>query len=591
MTEIEQVYEAITAADAAGDTASLQELIPYMQTLEAAEASVTAPTATTDPTVTPSPEAPQKPQSYAEELMQFPDLIPDAIGGFLEATEERQESREETGRALVGGKLTPDAAAASIGLSVTAGTAVDVLTGVIGLGIGTASLLIPDAVGQPVADQFKATVKALGETDLGQWAVDALSGGVEHYAEVKKQDPEGAKLLEGVVNVAMLMSPSPKAKPTMGNLTATGQKIINSGERGHIVHKRKFVDDILTPVVTKQTKLDDLPNTSVSPITQKATVAKTSHQVEMADVVAAIPDFKPTNTVKANDGVLRREVRKKGDDLIILLEKTEKNRAASVGYGGKLQTEVVVKRLSDDVSELIATNPLFRGDKSITGAAEAMLEKTVQLLSKKDITPANVLRVRRELDEFIRSSKGSVFDSATENAVSLPFKTIRKTLNDIVDEAVPNVKVKESLRSQTMIFNAMDVIAPKAAEESATILGRAVQNTMKVLPVHSVRDMAVGAVALGIAPAVNPALGILLPVVAGGLGLYGTSRLLAKNSLPSKSKIEIGKVLQRIDKAIKVSKDSAMIKTLHADRIYIADMLKNIDTDDSDVGVPELLKR
>ena len=580
MNELEQATAAFMAADKAGDTENAQLLADYINSYEAPlEAPVEAPV--------------EAPKTYGEQLMSIPELIPDAIDSLLKQTGERNKSRGETMKAVKSGRLPMNQGTASIGASLVGGTAVDLVDGLTGMVIDTASLLIPDSVGQPVAEAFSQSANWVLSTEGGQWATEALSGTMEDYDKFKQSSPEQAKLLEGAVNVALIMSPSPKSKPKMGGLDAAGRKLEESGKKGVIESKKKYVDKMLTPVETAKTRIDDLANTTVSPITQKATVSQTTRQADVASLVRGLPEVSPNKTLKNNHIVIRKEVHKRGDSLVNTLEKLEKNRAASVGHTGSLQLDTITTRLTDDVAELVATNPLFRGDKAITGAAEAMLEKTLQLLADNPLTPANVLRVRRELDDFIRSSKGSVFEAATENSVSIPFKTIRKSLNDIVDEAVPNAEVKKSLREQSLLYEALDTLAPKAGEEMKTIAGRLVQNISEVLPYNVTRNVWQANAAILGAGATTAAFTFpqLLPIMGGGLLATGMAKQLGKQALPSKSKVALGRMLQLTDKAIKATKDSSMKQVLHADRIYIANLLKDMATDNSEEDVPELLRR
>tara|TARA_R110002153_G_scaffold58720_1_gene160843 strand:+ start:1191 stop:2948 length:1758 start_codon:yes stop_codon:yes gene_type:complete len=584
MSELEQATAAFMAADAAGDTQNAQILADYINNYR-------------EPVQEPISEKPAK--SYSEQLMSIPELIPDAIDSFMTATEERGVARDATRKAVQEGELKPSHGSRSNLLSLSAGTAIDALAGVLTTAVKTASLLIPDAVGQPVADAFSTSATAMLTTDFGRVATEALSGKLEDWEAFKAKSPEEAKMIEGVVNVALLFTPTPKAKPSLGGLTTQGLKLEEKGRKGKIAHKRKFVDELTTPIATPQTALDDLTNTTVSGVTQRATVAKTPQQIEIAEVIANVKGVSINKTVKNNYGVLQKEVYDKADELITTLERLEKGRSAALGRGSvkggakALNPEVVITKLTDDVAKLIATNPLFRGDKSITGAANAMLDKTVQLLANKQTTPANIIRVRRELDAFIQSSQGKVFDAATQNSVSIPFQTIRRSLNEIVDEAVPNAGVKKSLREQTLLHNGLDVIAPKAAEEVAKISGRMVQNIQKVLPYSKTRDIwLANAVVLGATTGASINFPQLLPIMGGGLVLYGAAKQLSKQALPSRTKAGLGRLLQLTDKAIKTARDPNMIKTLRADRVYIADMLKNIKTDNNEgEEVPELLKR
>lgn len=573
MNELEQVTATFIAAHEKGDKENAQKLADYINSYE-------APVKTTV----------EAPKTYGEQLLDIPELIPDAIDSFLKQTGERNKSRGETMKAVKSGSYPVREGIASAGASLVGGTAVDLVDGLAGMAIDTASLLIPDSVGQPVVDAFSRSANWVLSTEGGQWATEALSGTMADYDKFKQTSPEQAKLLEGAVNVALIMLPSPKSKPKMGGLDSAGRKLEESGKKGVMESKQKYVDKMLTPVETAKTQIDDLANTTISPITQKATVAQTTNQAETASLVRSLPKVSPNKTLKHNHVVLRKEVHKRGDALVNTLERLEKSKAASINWRS-LQLDNLTSRLSDDVAELVATNPLFRGDKAITGAAEAMLEKTLQLLSDKPLTPVNVLRVRRELDDFIRSSKGSVFDAATENSVSIPFKTIRKSLNDIVAEAVPDAEVKKSLREQSMLYGALDTLAPKAGVEMQTITGRVLQNITEVLPYSATRGVWQANAAILGAVGASFTFPQLLPIMGGGLLATGMAKQLGKQALPSKSKVALGKMLQLTDKAIKATKDSSMRQVLHADRIYIANLLKDIATDNSEEDVPELLRR
>ena len=141
------------------------------------------------------------------------------------------------------------------------------------------------------------------------------------------------------------------------------------------------------------------------------------------------------------------------------------------------------------------------------------------------------------------------------------------------------------------MYRALDNINPKAAEEAATILGRTVQNITKVLPYDSQRGLwLANAAMLGTTAGTALSFPQLIPYMAGGLALTGLGRVTMGSAAPARVKKLFGQLLQATDKAIKTSKDTTMIKQLHADRIYIADALKGLATEEEE-DVPELLAR
>ncbi len=238
------------------------------------------------------------------------------------------------------------------------------------------------------------------------------------------------------------------------------------------------------------------------------------------------------------------------------------------------------------MDELIATNPLLRGQKPLQETAQALLDKTLNLLEGRPLTPANLIRVRQDLDKYILDNKGTVFNAVDENALNVPFRTLRRSLNNIVDETVPSAKVKESLREQTLMYGALDNIGPKAAEESANIIGRTIQNVASVLPYDNTRGIWLVTAAAG----TGYSFPQLIPFMAGGVVATGAAKALRGSGAYGQTKRAIGSLLQATDKAIKTSTNAAMIKQLKADRIYIADLLKNLETVKEE-EVPELLAR
>ena len=138
------------------------------------------------------------------------------------------------------------------------------------------------------------------------------------------------------------------------------------------------------------------------------------------------------------------------------------------------------------------------------------------------------------------------------------------------------------------MYRALDNLGPKAGEEKANIIGRTIQNVANVLPYDGMRGLWLLTAALG----TGYSFPSLIPLMAGGVVATGAARALRGSGAYGQTKRGVGALLQATDKAIKMSTNSAMIKQLKADRIYIADLLKNLETVKEGEGeVPELLAR
>lgn len=571
----QQAIAAFKAADAAGDTESATKLANYINNYRSAP-------------VVPVEEVKDVdyPDTYSRQLLSIPSLIPDAIAGLGEKLGKRIEANIPS---LEERMSDPFKAAQKQSLGALAvGGAVDVISQGVETGLGTLGLMIPDAIGEPTKKFFAEKVNALLNTQLGAETVKAFSGGAEGYKAWKKVNPLMARDVEAVINTVTLFAPTPKASPVSNSLGQGGKFVTESGERSIKQTKEKFVDELIKPEQTKAVSEANLAQTEVSGFFQTATVKQTADELETSKLIQKIKDVDYSKTLKANYSNIRTEIRSKADKLVSDLETFEINRMKSTGAITRLEQADVTTRLVTDMNELIATNPLFRGQESLEKTATALLEKTLGLLEGKPLTPANLIRARQDLDKYILDNKGTVFSAVDENALSVPFKTLRRTLNNIVDETVPSAKVKESLREQTLMYGALDNLAPKAGAEKDNIIGRTVQNVSNVLPYDVQRGMWLLTAAVG----TGASFPQLIPYMAGGLVATGVGRALRGSGAYGQTKRGVGALLQATDKAIKTSTNAAMIKQLKADRIYIADLLKNLETvKESEEGVPELLAR
>ena len=571
---LEKAYQALRDADADDNKELATSLVTYIENYK--------PVQSFEPVAPVVDE-----ESYLQQLSQIPSLIPELIENSWKKADTRVDNRGKTFGSLQSGALrSVDQAGVQL-VGQAAGGVVDVIAEAAGGLLKTASLLIPDSIEKPIAETLKSSVNAVLNTEVGAKALQALEGGMGKYQEMKKADPELFKTIESAINIPLILLPSLNAAPVKGVLSSTGKKLITLGEEGKRVSKAKFIDDLIYPEQTAKVAQAGLANTTVQGrFLQKAVVDQTPNEKDIAKLLLEIKGVGQDKTLKANWTNIRADLFERSQELRNQLVAADLGRLNSVGYTGSLKIEDVTGRLLADIEDLIATNPLINSQAPLQKAAQSLLDKTVQILESKPLTPANVLSARQELDSFILKSKGTVFSALDENALSVPFKTLRTTLNNIIEEAVPSVGVKDSLRKQSLLYTSLDTIGPKAAAEASGIAGRAVKNIQKVLPYDELRMIWLG----GAVFATGYSFPQILPYAAGALVLGGTGKALMGSALSSHGKVGLGKIIQGIDKAIKKTTNSAMRKQLHADRIYIADALKNLETDNSSEA-PELLAR
>ena len=91
-----------------------------------------------------------------------------------------------------------------------AGTILDVL----GETLSEGASYIPSAIKDPIVDGIKATANFLSDTDAGKAALDALQEGQEAWDGFKTTNPQEAKTIESVFNIAALVTPAKKTGST-----------------------------------------------------------------------------------------------------------------------------------------------------------------------------------------------------------------------------------------------------------------------------------------------------------------------------------------------------------------------------------------
>lgn len=283
-------------------------------------------------------------------------------------------------------------------------------------------------------------------------------------AFVARQAPEAAKdvaigmantgdAIEGAIQGATAFIPVSAAKGLAGKAV------------GYVEDSAKRTDDFIRKLVTpEQTKgktgvfTQNIGAGRVSEgggVFKGRDIAPDARQLAVEAEVKTVPGINPKGTQLENSNAIYSEIgntaQKLESDLI--------NRDVQA---------IVTKDLWDGyiagVEKEIADNPLLVGDAAQT--ASKILGKFKELLpTDRDITAIDILKARKALDAWMRSIKGNAFDPKTENAVSIALRAVRQGANDLIEQTADDVAVREMLRRQSLLYDAVENIAPKAAKE------------------------------------------------------------------------------------------------------------------------------
>lgn len=215
------------------------------------------------------------------------------------------------------------------------------------------------------------------------------------------------------------------------------------------------------------------------------TIAPDAHQLAIEDTIKDIPGVAKGKTLLENSNAIHDEIGNTAQDLRTQLADRDIQ---------PIVTQEKWNEYLDGVKADIEENPLITGDAQTT--ADKILKKFQSLLpADKDITATDVLDARQGLDRWIKNlGKSAAFDPKTENAVSIALRATRQGANELIADAAPDVAVADLLRRQSLLFDAIDAIAPKAAKEAGSTLGRILAG-VEVLRKHPVAAIGGGYVA------------------------------------------------------------------------------------------------
>ena len=519
------------------------------------------------------PPKPKKPASQltADQLRAIinPEQQSTNEPGFIQKSIEDVRARGvDAGTALregaTGQQTIPEAALNYAGAA--AGAAWDVLgEGVSALAKGAYNIA-PEDLRKQFESVLSETGRQFANSETGQVALGALASGVDAWNSFKKENPRIAKNLESFVNVMLFVAPpATKAKlpPVESKLGKASKYLGEKAANKSADTKKAYIEQLIRPKQTAKVKTEEVSRTvekGFGPF-KRDIVLPSEREKAITEEVAKIPEVTKGNSIQRNYNII---------------SKNNKNIAEQLSSDVSKSTAVIprqeyVAELDRAVSDLISTNPVIVGNAETT--ATRIKDKAIQIIDSHPATPSGLLDSRKELDQWIRSQKGqNIFDPVSENALSISTRTVRQTINDIIDAKVNTTKVKDELRRQNLLYDALNNMAPKAADEANTAIARAWQNVIRVLPFRGEFNQSLAALfgvgGLGASAIFAPYFTGLLAV---GAVVYGGGKaLLSPQAIKG-----ISILLKGVDEAITVSKNTDMIKQLRLDRAALLEVMKN----------------
>lgn len=403
---------------------------------------------------------------------------------------------------------------------------------------------VAEAAFSPIVElpPVKKGLEAIGTGISKIPGVDVVT---EKLTKLAKKHPEAAKDINNIINVAALGGGRIVEKPVGKALSKAGGKIEKSGVKSAEVAKRNLVLDLVKPIEDKATRLSQVPRTTETGkgILKKSVIAPTRAEIRAADEVFKIPKISEKNTFQQNFNIVQEynvgQAKQLVDDITkydFIFPKREL----------KARLRVATQKLAD--------NPAIVGDAEKT--AKKLVERLNVMLDGTKAKGSALLKLRKDYDKLVESFKGGkIFDPKTESAFSISNREIRQTINTFLDEKAPNLGIKDSLRSQSNLYNAMETLIPKAALEANTAIGRTMQSIGAILGTKSrivqAVAAAVGIGGLGAAATFAPAAAAILGT---GFVMYRGGRLILRPAVRE----ALGKLLQKAGSQLNPADRSAI---------------------------------
>ena len=469
------------------------------------------------------------------------------------------------------------------GESVQAGL-ITPISEVLTIGGKTALELTDDDFEKGIADQAIETFDSImgnptvaKVTELG---IEAAKTGQNAWMEFSNRYPIEADNIVGAVQIAEIYKPPSLRLPvpqSSSDLKRRGVALQRQAAERTLEGKRQQMQQILELEDTKANRLKTVKNKRSDPKTGTTYYVPTERDTELYDLLINKTEVSPKNSNQRNLDIIRDTLEQRGKKLTGELREYDyvKFKAGDI----RSDMRAVLKGMLDPDSPDF--NPALN-NKTRIKAAQDLFSWVDTKLKGEQITPARLYGLRKELDDHIKSLRGDVFDG-TQTALSEAQRSVRNYLNKKVIEGAGFSDVAKDLREMHLLYDARDILEPKAADDLNTSMGRAIQNiaraTDTVMPktlggkVNNIR-MLTGA---GAATAIGT-LTPYLPYVAVGTGLgYLAYRGVNSNA----TRKQLGKTLVAIDKAMKETKVKEMKEALALDRATIIEALKlplaNID--------------
>ena len=423
-----------------------------------------------------------------------------------------------------------------------------------------AAAMTPDFILEGVGNSFKA----IAETDAGREGMKAATQGIESYNNWAKDNPDNAKYLESWFNIGAIATP-PTPIPTAikgivldaeASLQETGAAITKGGLKELQGTKNELVTAMLEPTNTKKLGSLDLKSEGVlfETVSYSPEIGYTRDSI---DIIAEIPEVDPKKTYTHNSNVIEKARQAEQKKLESILGRTPV----------VVDSDVVVQELHKRAGALLSSPEFKTMDATLQKKTEVIFKEAVRRIQSGDGSLLDLLQARRDVDAFIGRQKLGL-DQNQASTLDMARRAVNGSLNDIVAELSGNVAVKQSLRKQSAMISALDIVNSKRAQDGRTVIARIKQNYGSYIPQTLAAKAATASFAAG---ALMQNWPLMTVAAVSGLVFAG-----GKAAFSPEAKVLLGNMIKGTGDAIKAAEKAGaldVVEQMKADRLVLISLL------------------
>ena len=318
----------------------------------------------------------------------------------------------------------------------------------------------------------------------------------------KEASPETYEAAGEYANLAAVMSPM-KAFPS----SKLGAMSKNANAAARQARREKGISEMLKPDTG-----DGGGNWVETGILKKQKYEPSPYESRRYAEVDRTPGVDPTESNLKNINAIEAEVDLKRRNLDSRLEGADELDLSTVR--GDIDNAILE---IEDIPSLV-------GDAG--KSAERIYNKFYRFVEKyadgDKIRPGDLLQARRDLDAWLKTADGKIFDN-TANARGIATKALRSKINNRVNDAVPDADVARSLQQQSDLLTARDDLIPGFKAEGKNRLSRAVKKVETDTGLSPARTPLAASSNIASIPAMA-LTGLGTAASLGGRGLVNTMR-------------------------------------------------------------------